>query len=187
MNTISITVAVAGMIVASVIGLGVGYYFTPEYQLSMYDKTTMDLGQADRWLDLRYINAMIAHHRGAMLLAEQVTVENERVEIRDLAAKILAGEPSAIAELYAWKKEWYGDIRPVKDPVVARLGAYDDSFDLRFLNALIAHHDAGLVMTKEVKTKSSRTEVLNNADAVDTFLTTTKAVFKDWRSAWYGI
>ena len=100
---------------------------------------------------------------------------------------ILKDEPTAIAELYTWKKDWYGDTKQVKDPIVSNLGTYDEKYDLRFLNALIAHHEDGLLMTKEIKTKSSRAEILNNADAVDTFLTTTLKLFKDWRTQWYNI
>lgn len=187
MSKISTTLAVSLIIVSGVSGLAIGYTATPEYKLGMYDKTTMDLGRADRTLDLRYINAMIAHHRGAMLVAEQASGITQREDLKGLSAKILADEPKAIADLYAWKKDWYGDTRVVKDPLVPNLGTYDEKFDLRFLNALIAHHEAGLLMTKEIKTKSSRTEILNNADEVDTFLTTTLKVFKDWRLEWYKI
>ncbi len=181
------TLAVALIIIAGILGVGVGYYMTPEYQVGMYDKTSMDLGKPDRWLDLRYINAMISHHRGAMLIAEQAQGETKRTDIQGLATKILADEPTAIAELYAWKKAWYGDTKTVKDPVGPRLGTYDEKFDLRFLNALIAHHDAGLVMTKDIQSKSSRIEVLNNADAVDLFLKTTGKMLRDWRMTWYNI
>jgi uncharacterized protein (DUF305 family) len=51
----------------------------------MYDKISMGLGQSDRTLDLRYLNAMIAHHRGAMLLAEQARDVTKRPELQDLA------------------------------------------------------------------------------------------------------
>lgn len=187
MPKISTTLAISLMVVIGALGLVVGYSLTPEYKISMYDKTAMDLGRPDRTLDLRYINAMIAHHRGAMLLAEQANVQTQKKEMKDLSAMILKDEPAAIAELYAWKKDWYKDTKNVKDPIVSNLGTYDEKFDLRFLNALIAHHDTGLEMTKEVKTKSSKTEILNNADAVDTFLTTTLKLFKDWRMEWYNI
>lgn len=186
MKQISVMLSISLIVVAGIVGLSVGYWLTPEYQLSMYDKTAMDLGKPDRFLDLRYINSMIAHHRGAMLLAEQARVQSNRQEIKDLADMILAEEPPAIAELYAWKKAWYNDTRTVKDPVVVNLGTYDNLFDLKFLNALIAHHDAGLEMTKEVSTKSTRTEILNNADAVDTFLKTTRVVLTGWRTQWYN-
>ena len=187
MNKISTILAISLMIVAGILGAVVGYSITPEYNASMHDKTSMDLGRPDKTFDLRYINAMIAHHRGAMLLAEQVATQTQRQEMKDLALMILKDEPPAIAELYAWKKDWYGDAKQVKDPIVINLGTYDDKFDLRFLNALIAHHKEGLIMTAETKTKSTRNEILNNADAVETFLVTTLKLFKEWRLDWYKI
>lgn len=174
-------------IITFVVGVAIGYYLTPEYRLSMYDKTKMDFGTADRWIDVRYINAMIAHHRGAILLAEQAEKESVRDEIKNLAGDIQVNEPKLIAELYEWKREWYGDNRTVGDPVVARLGVSDEKFDLRFLNALIAHHELGILMTKEIRTKSSQTEILNNADAVESFLVNSGTMLKEWRKNWYSI
>lgn len=174
-------------IITFVLGVAIGYYLTPEYQFSMYDKTKMDLGNADRWVDARYINAMIAHHRGAILLAQQAEKEGGRDDIKNLAIEIQANEPKLIAELYGWKKMWYGDDRVVTDPFVARLGVRDEKFDLRFLNALIAHHELGISMTKEIRIKSSRTEVLNNADAVESFLVNSGNMLKEWRKNWYSI
>ena len=147
----------------------------------------MDLGRADRGLDLRYINSMIAHHRGAMLLAEQAQTQAQKKEIQGLSADILKNEPPAIQELYDWKKAWYNDTKKVRDPIVPKLGTYDEKYELRFLNALIAHHDDGLLMTNDIKTKSSRLEILNNADAVGTFFETTLEIFKGWRKDWYQI
>lgn len=175
------------ILVSMVIGVGIGYAMTPQYALTMYEKDQMDLGEPDRWLDARFIDAMAAHHRGAILLAEQAQKNGSREEIRALAGDILKGEPVLIAELYKWKKDWYNDNREAKDPVVPRLGAADEKFDLRFLNALIAHHEAGIEMTKEVRTKTSRTEILNNADAVEAFLTQSAEMLRGWRSEWYNI
>jgi len=99
---------------------------------------------------------MIAHHRGAMLLAGQIDTNAKHNELNALASEILANEPKLIDELYGWKSAWYGDRTAVADPQVARLGPADDTIDLRFLNALIAHHADGIAMTKEIRTKSSR-------------------------------
>ncbi len=184
---ISIYATFGFVIMGIILGIAFGYYLTPEYKVSMYEKNAMSLGQADRTFDLRYINAMIAHHRGAMLLAEQLEKNSERTEMQTLAQNILADEPKAIAELYSWKKDWYGDTKNVRDPIVANLGPSDEKFDLRFLNALIAHHEAGIVMTKETRLKSSRAEILDNADAVEVFLTNGIVTLKSIRSSWYNI
>lgn len=186
MKKVSISLTVALMIVCGVIGIGAGYWLTPEYSMSMYDRSTMDLGQPDKWVDLRYVDAMISHHRGAVLLAEEAGI-SRRPEIRKLTEEILANEPVAIAELYRWKKEWYRDVRKAGDPQVPRLGSYDRTFDLRFLNAMIAHHEAGIRMTREIRLKSSRSDVLDNADEVERFFREGLGMFRAWRTSWYSV
>jgi uncharacterized protein (DUF305 family) len=144
------------------------------------------LGNADKRVDLRYLEGMIVHHRGAMQLAEQVKEKSHRKEIRDLATMILNDEPKSIDELYRWRNEWYKEDSKVADEKVANLGSNDDKLDLRFLNAIIAHHDKGIEMTKEIRTKSSRNEILNNADTAEEFFITTKKTFEQWRNNWYN-
>lgn len=180
---LSLGMATAGILV----GIAIGYFLTPEYQTSMYSKNAMTLGLSDRTFDLRYINAMIAHHRGAMLLAEQLGKNTARPEMKALSADILKNEPPAIDELYAWKKAWYGDVRTVQDPIVPNLGQPGDSFDLRFLNAIIAHHEAGIAMTTETRSKSSQAEILDNANLVEQFLTGGIETLKGIRKNWYNI
>ncbi len=187
MKQLNISLVISLMIISLIIGLAGGYFISPSYKQTMYSNEEMGFGQADRYVDLRYINQMIAHHRGAMLLAEQVADKSPRKEIKDLAASILQGEPKLINELYGWKTDWYNDTTKVKDPAVAKLGEFDEKIDLRFLNALIAHHEAGIDMTKEIRTKSSRKEVLDNADAVEAFLGGGVTMLKAWRAEWYAV
>lgn len=184
---ISIYLALGLVVVGTVLGISFGYYLTPEYKTTMYENNSMSLGQADRSFDLRYINAMIAHHRGAMLLAEQLGKSTSRPEMKTLSQNILNDEPKAIAELYTWKKDWYGDTKSVQDPIVANLGPAGETFDLRFLNAIIAHHEVGIVMTQETSMKSSRAQILDNANAVEAFLSKGLETLKGLRTTWYNI
>lgn len=184
---ISKFITISLVIVAFIIGIGTGYAIAPEYQMAGYEAKQMtDLGKSDKFVDLRYINAMIAHHRGAILLAQQAKANSARPEIIKLADEILAGEPKAIDALYSWKKEWYRDSRKVRDGQVANLGRNDESFDLRFLNALIAHHSEGIIMAKEIRLKSTRPEIIDNADSVISFLTGGLKTLTTWRTEWYG-
>ncbi len=187
MHKISTYLAVSLIIISGITGYILGYSQTPEYQAQMFNKTSMDLGKAGKLFDLNYLNAMISHHTSAMLLAKQAQTHSQKTEIQTLAKKILSDEPPAIAELYEFKQQWYKDQRKVKTPQVANLGQADDKFDLRFLNALITHHEESLVMTKETLLKTTRTETLNNANAVDNFLKTTLPILQNWRKEWYGI
>lgn len=176
------------IIVALVTGIGLGYLISPYYQQEMGMKEQqMDLGAADRWVDLRYINAMIAHHQGAILLAEQAENNTDRPEILELAAAIKKGEPELIQELYDLKKMMYNDTYVVPEPTVANLGSADKNADLRFLNALIAHHEAGIMMTEEIRLKSSDNRILDNADAVENFLKGSLLTLREWRTSWYDV
>jgi len=186
MQKISISLAVALAIISAVAGIGVGYWYTPQYSLSMYDKKMMDLGQADKWVDLRYLDAMISHHREALRFAEQAGI-SQKPEIKRLSADILKTEPLAIAELYRWKKEWYSDIKPVQEPESVHLGSYNRTFDLRFLNALVAHHENGIQLTREIRLKSSRNDVLDNAERVEHALHESLRMLREWRKEWYNI
>jgi len=168
-------------------GTGLGFALSPQYQLSMYEKNPMDLGQPDRFLDLRYIDAMIAHHRGAMMLAKQAGVNSRREEIIKLSQEIINNEPKAIDELYQWKNELYSDTNKVKDPEGIILGASNDKFDLRFLNSLIIHHEKGIRMTEEIRSKTTNEKILDNADAVELFLSDGLKMLKNWRKTWYNI
>jgi len=186
MQKISISLAVALAIVSAIVGIGVGYWYTPQYSMSMYDKNMTGLGEPDKWVDLRYLDGMIAHHREAVRLAEQAGI-SERAEIKRLSAEIRKNEATAIAKLYHWKKEWYGDSKPVQEPQTAHLGSYNKTFDLRFLNALITHDENGIRMTREIRLKSSRNEVLDNAYNVERELLEELGKLGEWRKEWYGI
>lgn len=187
MKKINIMLAISLMTVTLLLGSLAGYFVSPTYQQTMFVSDDMDLGKSDKFVDLRYINAMIAHHIGAILLANQVVEKSQREEVRQLARDIQKGEPKLIAELYQLKKNWYNDGRKVTDPTVAKLGEVDNTFDLRFLNALIAHHDNGIIMTREIRSKSARGEILDNADAVENFLSQSLVMLKSWRAKWFGI
>ena len=186
MQKVSLSLTAALMIVSGVIGIGTGYWLTPNYTLSMYEKNTMDLGQPDKWVDLRYLEAMIAHHQETMLLGRQFQ-SGARPELKSFAVELLKSEPPAITELYRYKKEWYHDSRTVREPQVAHLGSWNKTFDLRFLNALIAHHERGIKMAMEIRMKSSRSEILDHANHTEHLLQSDLQKLRSWREAWYGV
>lgn len=187
MKKINLTLSISLMVVTLIIGMVFGYFITPSYQQSMYTNDEMGLGRADKFVDLRYINQMTIHHRGAMLLADQVKNKTKRDEVKKLALMIEEVEPKLIDELYGWKKDWYKDTRRAIDPTVANLGEYDERLDLRFLNALIAHHEEGIEMTKEIRLKSSNNDILNNADLIEKVLSDGIVMLNGWREDWYKV
>jgi len=176
------------LLVSLCVGIGIGYAFTPEYADAMdrRDSGMIELGRADQSLDLRYIDGMIAHHLSAVYMSRQAIDLSKRKEISDTARAIISADEKSMEMLYAWKKQWYNNSRRITKYPQVHLGRYDDTFDLRFLNAMIGHHDEAIDIAKEVRTKSTRTEILSLADSVITELTQSKLHLFAWRTSWYG-
>jgi uncharacterized protein (DUF305 family) len=66
-----------------------------------------DLGAADDKFDLRFLDGMIPHHEGALVMADQVLKNSDRPELKQLANDILTSQQAEIDQMKQWKKDWY--------------------------------------------------------------------------------
>jgi uncharacterized protein (DUF305 family) len=172
----------------------------------MDHSTSMDLGPADKDYDLRFIDAMVPHHEGAVLMAKDALEKSKRPEIRTLAQGILDAQVAEISQMQTWRKAWYpqststpmawstsmnhmmamtpeqaGAMRMATD-----LGASDDDYDRRFLQAMIPHHQAAIVMAQDLSTKTQRPELRALAAAIETSQQTEIDKMQQWLKAWYS-
>lgn len=72
-------------------------------------KITMikDLGGKDENFDSRFLQAMIAHHEGAIKMLGEMLVPSTRGELRDMATTAIAGLSQDVVIMKQWLKEWY--------------------------------------------------------------------------------
>ena len=68
-----------------------------------------DLGAAGSQFDLRFINAMIPHHEGAVTMAEDALKKSQRPEVKQLAREIITSQQKEIAQMKQWRKAWYNN------------------------------------------------------------------------------
>ncbi|WP_349262594.1 DUF305 domain-containing protein [Allocoleopsis sp.] len=166
---------------------------------------SMDLGPADADYELRFLDAMIPHHQGAVEMAQEVLAKSQRPEMKKLAQDIIAAQKREINQMKQWRKAWYpkADSKPMAwhaqmghmmamSPeqmqammMKGDLGAADAEFDLRFLNAMIPHHEGALVMAKDVLSKSKRPELKKLAQEILSSQQEEIDQMKQWRKAWY--
>jgi uncharacterized protein (DUF305 family) len=74
---------------------------------SVHAAHSMSLGPADESFDLRFIDAMVPHHEGAVIMAEEALEKSERPEILQLAAAIVASQQAEIDQMRSWREQWY--------------------------------------------------------------------------------
>jgi uncharacterized protein (DUF305 family) len=168
-------------------------------------KHGMDLGPADVNYDLRFIDAMIPHHEGAVVMAKEALQKSQRPEIKQLATDIIKAQNQEITEMRQWRKQWYpkasaasmawyadmGHMMPMSAEqkqsmmMSMNLGAADPKFDLRFSDAMIPHHEGAVVMAKDALSKSKRPEIKKLAQAIISSQQAEISQMKQWRQAWY--
>lgn len=166
----------------------------------------MDLGPKDAEFDLRFIDGMILHHQGAIVMAESALAASDRPEIQQLAQDIIAAQTDEIAQLEAWRQAWYPDagdelvmyhadmghtmtMTPEMQAAMTMamdLGPADGDYDRRFINAMIPHHEGALVMAEQVLAHSDRPELKALATQILTSQQTEIDQMQQWRQDWYG-
>ena len=166
---------------------------------------SMDLGPADEHFDHRFIDAMIPHHQGALMMAKEAQQKSERPEIKKLADEIISAQTKEIAELQTWRKQWYptasskpmahnakmGHMMEMSDDQMKSmmmnqdLGAKDAEFDLRFINAMIPHHESAVTMAQDASAKSTRPEIKKLAKDIISSQQAEIKQMQEWKQAWY--
>jgi uncharacterized protein (DUF305 family) len=166
----------------------------------------MDLGPADESFDLRFIDAMILHHQGAVEMAQVALEQSNRDEIKQLSQQIIAAQEQEIQQMQEWRQTWYpdapdepvmyhsemGHMMPMSEEMKASmmmdvdLGTTDEEFDLRFINAMIPHHEGALTMAEEALEKSDRPEIQQLAQQVIDSQESEINQMNQWKQSWYG-
>lgn len=171
-----------------------------------HSSMNMDLGPKDEAFDLRFIDAMIPHHEGAVVMAKEALQKSKRPEIQQLAQAIIDAQDKEIAQMKEWRKSWYptmaetpmmydasmGHMMPMSAEMrqsmmmSGDLGAADDQFDLRFLNAMIPHHQGAIDMANQATEKSDRPEIKQLAQDILSSQQQEIDQMTQWRKEWYG-
>lgn len=77
-----------------------------EMMMGAHDMMALcDAGEGE--FDLAFIDAMIPHHSGAILMAQAALQYSTHQAIKDLAGEIIAAQQSEIDGMNAWRSLWY--------------------------------------------------------------------------------
>ena len=144
----------------------------------------MYLGPDDEEFELRFLDAMILHHQGAVEMAEDTLEKSQQPEIRQLSQEIIETQSDDIAQMQAWRSQWYAEAPEAPQMYDAQmsqtvemndgmmstlkmeidLAAEDEDYDQRYMNAMIAHHQGALDMARQVLDNSDRPELQSFAN-----------------------
>jgi uncharacterized protein (DUF305 family) len=141
--------------------------------------------------DATFIDGMIAHHEGAITMANQALQQAEHQEIKDLAQAIVSAQEQEIGKMKEWRTSWYPDLPETTgmdmDIGPMEVAAGDTPFDQRFIQAMIPHHEGAIAMARDAQTKAEHQEIKALAEAIITAQDGEIAQMRQWLKDWYGI
>lgn len=83
--------------------------------MQMMNKMMVEhLGEKDDHYEARFIDMMIPHHEGAVMMSEHAVKHANRAELKEMAKKTIKEQQKEIEQLRQWRKDWYRSDRQKK-------------------------------------------------------------------------
>ena len=141
--------------------------------------------------DAQFIDSMLPHHQSALAMASEALTNAEHPELKQLAEGIITTQSKEISGMQAWRKAWYPDLKTISTSSMnmGEMKISNDaskSFDQRFLESMISHHQGALEMAKMSDQMAEHAEIKTLSDAI---LKTQQAEIEQmqgWLKAWFG-
>lgn len=166
---------------------------SPDYQKmkAAMDELAQKTGQD---FEIAYINSIIPHHQGAIMMAQMVQNDAPHQEVRASAAKIIADQQKEIDELTKWLRDWYGqDVHPdprmqMSPDMMNMLKQADPTMrEKLFLAMMREHHQSALDMGPMVLQKATHQELKDQAQNMITSQKQEQDMFGGWLQGLYAI
>lgn len=149
--------------------------------------------------DRMFLANMIAHHQGAVDMANLALTNASHQEIKTLATAIVSAQTSEITNMTAWQKMWgyppssgemmidhssMGMENTNAGMMNELKGKTGEAFDKAFLKQMVMHHQSAINMAATGKTNAQHQEVKDLTVAIVTAQTKEIQQMKQWQKDW---
>ena len=128
--------------------------------------------------DIAWMSQMIAHHKGALEMAQQCVKSCNEPDVKKAAQTIIGAQTKEIKLMTGWLKTWYGatpdktqmammnaDMKGMMNSSMGGMGMQMPT-DRSFLEGMIPHHQGAVDMAKLALTKAAKPELKKFAQQV---------------------
>lgn len=149
--------------------------------------------------DRTFVANMIAHHEGAVAMAQLALTNAKHQELKDMANDIISAQNGEISQMKSWQQSW-GYPSSSSDNMMdhSAMGMMDemagmendlkgktgDDFDKAFIEQMIMHHQGALDMAAPGEKNAKHQEVKDLAKAIVNAQTKEIKQMKQWQKDW---
>jgi uncharacterized protein (DUF305 family) len=142
--------------------------------------------------DLQFLDTMMAHHTGAIDMAEMALKKSTNDEVKKFAQKIIDDQKREISQMKDWRGKWYAGKPPAMNMEMPGMGdsmkmmkgdemkkmdaLTGKDFDIHFIDMMTPHHAGAVTMAKEALSKAEHPEIKTLAGQIK--------MMGDWKSKW---
>ena len=144
---------------------------------------------SDAPYDAMFIDSMIVHHQGAIAMAQEALTKAQHTELKQFAQNVIMVQDGEITQMKVWRNNWYPDLAisagngmDMGDMLVAQDESV--SYDIRWIDAMISHHQAAVTMAQDALTKAEHADIKNLAQAVIDMQSAEITQLEAWRDQW---
>ncbi len=156
----------------------------------MHSMSTGDMdgkvGQSD--FDAKFIDSMIMHHQGAINMATEALTQAQHPELRALAAGMIKSQQDEIDQMLTWRNAWFAGVANTGGLAMSMgemsVAPGDEIYDLRFIGAMIPHHEGAMAMAQAALTRSKRPDLLKLASDIIGAQSREIKQMDAWRAVW---
>jgi uncharacterized protein (DUF305 family) len=148
--------------------------------------------------DLLFIDAMVAHHQGAVAMARPADSNALQPELKAFARKVIDDQSREITLMTQWRDRWFPgrprtqNVMEMPGMAMSMMDVSPDhmqkltgaAFDRMFVDMMIPHHEGAVAMARDALSKSRRPEVRELAQRIIDAQQGEIEMMNRWKSEW---
>ena len=165
----------------------------------MSEMMVKTLGQQGPHYDYRFIDMMIPHHEGAIMMAKDALAHANKPELKLMAQNVITSQQLEIDQMKHWRAKWYGENTPngmaisnemkthmqsMNDLMVEKLGQKDAGYENRFIDMMIPQHETAIAMAGDALGKATHPEIKKLGQDIIDAQKTEITQMEQWRKQW---
>jgi uncharacterized protein (DUF305 family) len=179
-------------------GVVLGIIIAPWFSQSDSPRLNSMIGQN---IDKHFIEEMLPHHEGAIVMAELALELSKRPEIISLANEIIEAQKRENEQMSEWYSDWFGGTPSNALSIgemghgpmgMSMLGVEGDletlklanDFDLELISQMIPHHEMAIMMARMLVASTNRVEMKMLADNIITSQSQEIEIMRNWYREW---